>query len=148
MNGSEFQLTGFPMARFFVFFLLCTSLLAPLAAQARGIGLSVRPTYRTEIRPIGDGIYEVKAIGSSAAVNYWCGIGDYAIRQLGVPRSQRIYVWKAYEKGARTVQFSLKPPPGADTTPGYSITVNRVGENMSASSAQNYCYDNFMDFGF
>lgn len=122
--------------------------LAPAAAYAVGFGISVRPTYRTDIRPLKDGIYEVKAIGSSAPVNYWCGIGDYAIRQLGVPGSQRIYIWKAYEPGVRTVQFSLNPPPGVDTTPGYSITVKRVGENMSASSAQNYCYDNFMDFGF
>ena len=50
------------MARFFVFFLLCTSLLAPLAAQARGFGLSVRPTYRTEIRPVGDGPREAGEI--------------------------------------------------------------------------------------
>ncbi|MGV6804090.1 MAG: hypothetical protein ACWA49_07785 [Ruegeria sp.] len=127
---------------------LSATLLLPVSAQAVGFGLSVRPTYRTEIKPLGDNIYEVKAIGSSAPVNYWCGIGDYAIRQLRVPRPQRIYIWKAYEPGARTVQFSLEPPPGADTTPGYSITVKRVGENMSASSAQNYCYDNFMDFGF
>ncbi len=136
------------MTRLIVPFVFCATLLLPVVAQARGFGLSVRPTYRTEIRPVEDGVYEVKAIGSSAPVNYWCGIGDFAIRQLRVQRSQRIYVWKAYEPGARTVQFSLKPPPGADTTPGYSITVKRVGENMSASSAQNYCYDNFMDFGF
>ncbi|MFD0910056.1 MULTISPECIES: hypothetical protein [Ruegeria] len=127
---------------------LSATLLAPIAAQAVGFGIGVRPTYRTEIRSVGDGVYEVKAIGSSAPVNYWCGIGDFAIRQLGVPGSQRIYIWRAYEPGVRTVQFSLKPPPGVDTTPGYSITVKRVGENMSASSAQNYCYDNFMDFGF
>lgn len=136
------------MKHFMAAVILSATVLAPAAVQAIGFGVGVRPTYRTEIRQAGDGIYEVKAIGSSAAVNYWCGIGDFAIRQLRVPNSQRIYIWKAYEPGTRTVQFSLKPPPGADTNPGYSITVKRVGENMSASSAQNYCYDNFMDFGF
>ncbi|NVO56423.1 hypothetical protein HW561_11545 [Rhodobacteraceae bacterium B1Z28] len=122
--------------------------LTPGLAQAVGFGLNVRPQFRTEITPLQNGIYEVKAIGSSAAINYWCGIGDYAIRTLGVSNSQRIYIARAYEPGVRTVQFSLTPPPGADTNPGYSITVKRVGENMSASSAQNYCYDNFMDLDF
>ncbi len=120
----------------------------PDLAQAVGFGLSVQPQYRTEITQVGEGTYSVKAIGSSAPVNYWCGIGDFAIRSLGVPNNQRIYISKAYEPGVRTVEFSLTPPPGADTNPGYSITVKRVGENMSASSAQNYCYDNFIDFGF
>ncbi len=119
-------------------------LLIPAMAEAVGFGLSVRPQFRTEITALPDGVYEVKAVGSSAPVNYWCGIGDYAIRSLGVPNNQRIYIWRAYEPGVRTVQFSLTPPPGADTKPGYSITVRKVGANMSASSAQNYCYDNFI----
>ena len=118
--------------------------LMPAMADAVGFGLDIRPQFRTEITALPDGVYEVKALGSSAPVTYWCGIGDFAIRTLGVPNSQRIYIWRAYERGVRTVQFSLTPPPGADTNPGYSITVSRVGENMSASSAQNYCYDNFI----
>ena len=122
--------------------------LLPGIAQAVGFGLNVRPQFRTEITPLQNGEYLVKAIGSSAPVNYWCGIGDYAIRTLGVPSSQRIYISKPYERGVRTVQFSLTPPPGADTKPGYSVTVKRVGANMSAASAQNYCYDNFIDQGF
>ena len=127
---------------------LGATLLAPSLAGAVGFGLNVTPQFRTDITPLKDGTYEVKAIGSSAPVNYWCGIGDYALRTLGVANNQKIYISKAYEPGVRTVQFSLTPPPGADTNPGYSITVKRVGENMSASSAQNYCYDNFIDFGF
>lgn len=120
----------------------------PCVAQAVGIGLSVKPLNRTEVTPLQNGVYQVKGVGSSAPVNYWCGIGDYAIRTLGVPNSQRIYITKAYEPGVRTVEFSMTPPPGVDTNPGYSVTVKRVGENMSAVSAQQYCYDNFMDFGF
>ena len=73
------------------------------------------------------------------------GIG---IGILRTKATQRIYIVRAYEKGVRTVQFSLTPPDGVDTTPGYSITVKRVGENMSAGSAQGYCFDNFLDFGF
>ncbi len=136
------------MIRFPRIAVLSVLVLAPRFAHAVGFGLDVRPQFRTDITPLDNGEYRVKAIGSSAPVNYWCGIGDYAIRTLGVSNSQRIYISKAYVPGERTVQFSLTPPPGADTNPGYSITVKRVGENMSAASAQNYCYDNFMDFDF
>ena len=38
-----------------------------------------------------------------------------------------------------------KGPAGADTSPGYSVSVKRVGDNMPASMAQNYCYDNTAD---
>ncbi|NOD37074.1 MULTISPECIES: hypothetical protein [unclassified Ruegeria] len=130
--------------RFLKVFASTALVLAPAIAEAVGFGLYVRPQFRTEITALPDGVYEVKAVGSSAPVNYWCGIGDYAIRTLGVPNNQRIYIYRAYEPGVRTVQFSLTPPPGADTKPGYSITVRKVGANMSASSAQNYCYDNFI----
>ncbi|WP_254444601.1 hypothetical protein [Ruegeria arenilitoris] len=117
--------------------------------QGVGFGYKLRPQFRTQITPLKDGTFQVKPVGgSSAAVTYWCGIGDYAVRTLGVSNSQRIYVSKAYEKGARTVNFSFTPPPGADTKSGYSLTVNRVGENLSAASAQNYCFDNFIDMGF
>ncbi|MEX0278338.1 MAG: hypothetical protein AB3N07_11645 [Ruegeria sp.] len=116
-------------------------------AQGVGFGYKLRPSFRTQITPLNDGIYEVKALGSSAPVNYWCGIGDYAIRTLGLSNSQRIYIYRAYEPGVRTVQFSFSPPPGGETSSGYSITVRKVGANMSAASAQNYCFDNFIDMG-
>ncbi len=130
--------------------ILCLALLIALPglAQAVGFGIGAYPAFRTTVTPMKNGIYEVSAIGSSAPVAYWCGIGDFAIRSLRTKASQRIYITRAYEKQSRTVQFSLTPPEGVDTTPGYSVTVKRVGENMSAGSAQGYCYDNFMDFGF
>ncbi|MEM1005492.1 MAG: hypothetical protein AAGK26_08925 [Pseudomonadota bacterium] len=135
------------MLRLAQFFTATFLILTPALAQGVGFGLNVRPQFRTDIKVLENGIYEVRGIGSSAPVTYWCGIGDYAIRTLRVSNSQRIYVAKAYEPGVRTVQFSLTPPPGADTSPGYSVTVRRVGANMSAAAAQNYCYDNFIDLG-
>ncbi len=120
--------------------------LAPALAQA--VGLGVRPAFRTTVTPLQDGTFEVAAIGTSAPVAYWCGIGDYAIRTLRTSATQRIYVSKPYERGVRTVQFSLTPPEGGDTGPSYSITVRTVGANMTAASAQGYCWDNIIDFGF
>ncbi len=126
---------------------LCLGL-TPGIAAAVGFGISVRPQFRTEVTPLDGGVYEVKTFGSSAPVAYWCGIGDYAIRTLRTKSSQRIYISREYIKGARTVQFSFTPPEGADTGNSYSVTVKRVGANMSAGTAQGYCYDNFIDFGF
>ncbi|WP_170751418.1 hypothetical protein [Ruegeria lacuscaerulensis] len=122
--------------------------LLPGVAQAIGFGVNLNPAVRVEVADKGNGIYEVSTRGTTAPVAYWCGIGDYAIRTLRTKATQRIYITRAYEKQTRTVQFSLTPPEGVDTTPGYSVTVKRVGENLSAGSAQTYCYDNFLDFGF
>ncbi|WP_037317308.1 hypothetical protein [Ruegeria halocynthiae] len=120
----------------------------PGLAQAVGFGVGVYRGFRTAVTPLDNGIYEVSASGTSAPVAYWCGIGDFAIRTLRTKATQRIYITRAYERQARTVQFSLTAPEGVDTNPGYSVTVKRVGENMTAGSAQGYCYDNFMDLGF
>ncbi|WP_170402291.1 hypothetical protein [Ruegeria arenilitoris] len=123
-------------------------LLLPTLAQAVGIGFAVRPGYRATVTQLKNGNYQVATHGSSAAIAYWCGIGDFAIRTLRLPTNQRIYVAKAYDKQTRTVQFSLTPPEGGDTSKSYSISVSRVGENMSASGAQSHCFDNIMDFDF
>ena len=127
---------------------LAALLLAPGFAQAVGFGVGINPAIRVEVTDKGNGIYEVATRGSSAPVAYWCGIGDFAIRTLRTQATQRIYVTRAYEKQTRTVQFSLTPPEGVDLDPGYSITVKRVGANLSAGSAQGHCRDTYMDFGF
>ncbi len=124
--------------------------LLPALAHATGfgIGFGLNPAFRATVTPLKDGTYQVATHGSSAAIAYWCGIGDFAIRTLRVPTNQRIYVSRVYEKQTRTVQFSMTPPEGADTSKSYSITVSRVGENMSASGARSHCFDNIMDFDF
>ncbi len=123
-------------------------MLLPALAEAVGFRFGVYRGFQTDVTPLENGTYRVAVSGSSAPVTYWCGIGDYAITKLRTKATQRIYISRAYEKGTRTVEFSLTPPDGVDTTPGYSITVKRVGENMSAGSAQGYCWDNVLDLGF
>lgn len=140
--------TGIAIMRVLKIAALATFAVSPVFAQGIGIGIGAYPGFKTTVTPMNNGVYEVAVSGSSAPVAYWCGIGDFAIRSLRTKATQRIYIVRAYEKGVRTVQFSLTPPDGVDTTPGYSITVKRVGENMSAGSAQGYCFDNFLDFGF
>ena len=117
-------------------------------------GLVVAPTValpwrawnRHEVLPVSDGVWEVVSEIGSGATDYWCGAGDYAIRQLRTSATQRIYIWQAIgpsvnRPGKKSVQFALSAPAGADTSVGYSVTVKRAGDNMTASMAQKYCYD-------
>lgn len=136
--------------RLFKMFSIGVLVLVPALAQATGFGFryGFNPGFRATVTPLDNGNYQVATHGSSAAVAYWCGIGDFAIRTLGLPTTQQIYVSRAYEKQTRTVEFSFTAPEGGSTKKSYSITVSRVGESMSASGAQSRCYDNFMDFDF
>lgn len=105
---------------------------------------------RHEVQNVGNGVFEVVSRVGSAPTDFWCGAGDYAIRVLGAPVTSRIYLWQGIgpstvRSGKKGVQFSLNPPAGADTSPGLSVTVKRVGDNMSASMAQGYCYNRVSD---
>ncbi|MBE1285693.1 MAG: hypothetical protein GJ676_20445 [Rhodobacteraceae bacterium] len=103
---------------------------------------------RHTVNPLQGGVFEVVSEVGSGAADYWCAAGDYAIRVLRTSATQRIYIWSPVapaltQQGRRGVQFSLQPPQGANTDPGYSLSVRRAGDNLRASSAQNYCYDRF-----
>lgn len=110
--------------------------------------LAWRAWNRHEVLDVSPGVYEVIAkpgYGTSAK-DYWCAIGDYAIRILKTSAVQRVYLWapvgpSVNQPGRKAVQFSLQPPPGANTNPRLSLSTKQVGDNLSASSAQSYCYD-------
>ncbi len=100
---------------------------------------------RHEVFPVSDTVWEVVSEVGSSAADYWCGAGDFAQRVLGTPAAQRIYIWKAIgssvaRPGRKAVQFSLTPPPGSDTSTGYSLTVKRAGDNLARHAAVQYCY--------
>lgn len=102
---------------------------------------------RNHVNPLPENGFEV--VGQSGAYSsmaFWCSAGDYARRVLGAGPTQRIYVIR--ERGPAVtrdkksaVHFSLVAPAGADTHPRFLLTVVRVGDNLNAASAQNYCYD-------
>ncbi len=128
------------MTRLFVL----SALICATAAPA----LAWRAWNRHEVLPVSKGVFEVVAepgFGTGAR-DYWCGFGDFAIRQLGVSAVQRLYIWapegpSVNRPGRKSVQFALSAPEGADTSTQLSLTVRRAGDNLRASSAQNYCYD-------
>ena len=105
-----------------------------------------RAWNRHEVLPVGNGVYEVVSRIGSGAQDYWCAIGDYAIRQDRVAATQRIYVWQAIgpsetRPNRKGVQFAYRPPAGSNTETGYSLTVRQVGDNLNAATARQYCYD-------
>lgn len=121
------------------------------------LGLVAVPTWALawramngfDVVPIGDNRIEVLSRGNSAAQSFWCAAGHYARGPMRSAATQRIYVSKAVgnsstSPGRRAVQFSFAPPAGADTSTGFSVSVTRVGDNMNAATAQNYCYDRIL----
>ncbi|KIC07798.1 hypothetical protein RA19_21975 [Leisingera sp. ANG-M1] len=105
-----------------------------------------RAINRHEVLPVSEGVWEVVARVGTGAQDYWCGIGDFAIRQLRAPVNQRIYVWRGVgpsvnRPGKKAVQFAFGAPPGADTSSRISLNVREPGDNLRVTSAQTYCYD-------
>ena len=94
------------------------------------------------------GVFEVLETRGPSAADFWCGAGQYAIRELGKPVSQRIYVWRGRgdslsEPGRRAVQFSFAAPPGGSVQ-SLSNSVDLVGNNLSTAQAQQHCFDRTM----
>jgi hypothetical protein len=128
------------MKRFVRVFLIAAMALAPTWA-----GAAWRAANRLEVLPVSDGVFEVIGQTGSSAGDYWCGAGDYARSKLRTGATQRVYLWRALGfsqsgKGRKAVQFSLAPPSDALTSPGYSLSVKAVGDNMTAAAAAQYCY--------
>lgn len=119
--------------------------LVALIALTPGWASAFRSQTRNEVNPVSDGVWEVVQRPGTSASDYWCSAGDFAIRQLGAAATQRVYLWRALgpsatQSGKAAVQFSFSAPAGANTTPGYSLSVKAVGDNLTAAAAQQYCY--------
>lgn len=134
------------MTRRILNFALCmaVALSVPVTAEAW------RAWNRHEILPVSQGVWEVVNEVGSGAQDYWCAIGDFAIRQLRTQATQRIYIWRGVgpavnRPGKKSVHFSLTPPPGVDTKPTVSLNVKHVGDNRNAMLARNHCTDRLGD---
>ncbi len=121
-----------------------------LLIAAPGLALAFQAWNKARVYALSGGVFEVVNYHGSVPRDYWCGAGDYAIRILRTSATQRVYLWKAVgpsvsEPGKKGVQFALQAPPDSDTKPGFGVQVKRIGDNMNAAMAQNYCYDNTAD---
>lgn len=119
-------------------------MIAPSFAEARS------RAYLNTVVPFKDGTFEVVGGNSVAARDYWCSAGDFVRLTLRKSAKQTIYLHTALgpsqaARGRKAVRFSLTPPEGADTSPGYSVSVKRVGDNMSAGAASQFCIGPMID---
>lgn len=98
---------------------------------------------RMEVFPYKDGLIEVVADFSEDSI-YWCGAAQFVQTELSGKRPKRIYVWQgpsasASKPGEKSVKFGFAPPENAGDAPGFSNSVNYVGNSMSFAQASQTC---------
>jgi len=101
---------------------------------------------RHEVLPVSQDRFEVVSRVGSGPRQFWCGAGDFVYRNLSAPGVTRVYIVEPIgasktRPGKKAVTFSTTPPENVDKSPGYSLSVKAVGDNLSAASAQQYCYE-------
>ncbi|MHA6262458.1 hypothetical protein ACXYMO_04585 [Arenibacterium sp. CAU 1754] len=123
-------------------FLGAVSALTLIATQA----VAWQADNRLTVTALSGGEFEVTGKpGFASPRDYWCAAGDYALSVLGVPGTQRIYITRGETRspttGRKTVRFSLTEPAGATQRSSLLLSVDRIGENLGAVFAWNYCLD-------
>jgi hypothetical protein len=100
---------------------------------------------RHQVLPVSQGVWEVVGRPGSGAQDYWCAFGDFATQTMRLSAGQRLYMWRGIgpsvnRSGYKAIQFSLEPPPGADTSTPITLSMDRPGDNLSRAAARQYCY--------
>lgn len=120
-------------------------------AFAAALAVLAGPAAANWLAPNGAQVFQLKdgqieVVGSvgAGAQDYWCGAGDFAIGGLGTKNTQRVYMWSEVGpstviKGRHAIRFGLQEPPSGAAPQSYSLSMHRIGDNMSASQARNYC---------
>jgi len=109
-------------------------LLAPASAE------TFRAANHMKVTPQGDGGFVVSGNPELFAKDYWCAAGDYALRELRLPVTDRIVVTEPYVRGQRFVGFAADP----DAEPQFQIVVlglsiRQAGASLSVGQAQGFC---------
>lgn len=117
-----------------------------LAALTASPVLAFTASNYMRVNPVNGSVFEVVARGGAGPGDYWCAAAEYLLYKGSTNATQRIYVVRelgAAETANRrsAVQFSLQAPSGVDTNPGFTMSVGRIGENLSAAMARNQCHD-------
>jgi hypothetical protein len=129
-----------------------------LCAAMLGATPAVADRFRAENRfyvaDLGGGVFEAIARGgSSAARDFWCAAGDYALKRLRAGGSTRVYLVSGIqpsvtEPGRKAVRFTLTPEAAgvAPITPPLSLSVDIPGDNMPVVLAKSYCQKSISRF--
>ncbi|MCV2887260.1 hypothetical protein [Ruegeria aquimaris] len=116
--------------------------IASLATIVTATAAAAGNESRSAAYPVAGGLIEVVAAFSENAI-YWCGVGDHALTRLGLPGSQRIYVWQGpspsrARPGERAVTFGFAPPPQG-SAPALTNDVGIIGNTLTVSQAKKTC---------
>lgn len=120
--------------------------LALLPALLPGLAAAWVADNRHKVNPVSGTVFEVVGKSGSGGSQFWCAAGDYARRVLGAGATQRVYLVRGVAPAQthewdRAVLFSLAVPQDADLSTGFTLSTERVGDNMMAAAAQAYCMD-------
>ena len=93
---------------------------------------------------VSDTVFEVVGRPGSAGQEYWCAAGEFARNVVGASAVQRVHLVRGpavaqTSNWNRAVLFSLTPPQNGNVRPRITLSVSRVGDNMSAAMAESYC---------
>jgi hypothetical protein len=113
----------------------------PVAADA------FRGMRGARVNPVDQNVFEVVPRGSqTSGRDFWCGAGEYAYRELRAAWSDRIFIVQGRSQSVTTerrsaVQFTMNPEAAGivPIQPALSLNAMKVGDNMSVTSAFNYC---------
>jgi hypothetical protein len=115
---------------------LAAALLAPVAAAADDF----RAVSGLKVAPEGNDIYRVYGVPTWGQGDYWCAIGDYALRVLRLDYNDRLYVVGDYQRGQRDYRFSTSPVGTAsEVTRVRSSSYNVDGANKRVNAAYADC---------
>lgn len=121
--------------------IIATIALTLVAASAHASNL----INRVDVFDIGSGTFEVILRRAGGAQTYWCGAGDHAFK-LGARANARVYVVSGpqpstAQPGKTAVTFTIAPEQAgvAPIAPQTSLSVDVPGDNLSVTSARQYC---------
>lgn len=108
--------------------------------------------FRLEVNALpGQGNYEVITEPGYGPAEIWCWAGNYPTAYLRVPATTRVYLMQPLgpaqtRAGKKGVGFTVNPSAEvleAANRPGdggnYSVSVKRVGYNLSIGHTRNFC---------
>ena len=98
------------------------------------------------VNQINNNVFEVQSNRSRAKDGYWCAVGDYTRRALGLDWQATLYVVQGYHKSVtngRTSTFTLNPPAVTPCEVSFVGDVPTVGYGRSVSTAFNRCRGTF-----
>ncbi|MEQ9695411.1 hypothetical protein [Shimia sp. SDUM112013] len=108
--------------------------------------------WRVNAMP-GNGNFEVIEGPGAGNQRYWCEAAKYAIQRLRARGNTRMYIIKPggpaqTQSRAYGVGYTISPTPevleAAKSAGGYSVSVSKVGYNLSVSHAQSFCSVNVL----